>query len=81
VTVRLKDGRVLRQSTNRHHMHGTPSDPLSADELQAKFRANARLSLAESDVEDAMQRWWTLDQQPDIRTATRAVAGGVPAIA
>jgi hypothetical protein len=62
-------------------MHGTPSDPLSADELQAKFRANARLSLAESDVEDAMQRWWTLDQQPDIRTATRAVAGGVPAIA
>jgi 2-methylcitrate dehydratase PrpD len=81
VTVRLKDGRVLRRSTNRHHMHGTPSDPLSADELQAKFRANARLSLAESDVEDAMQRWWTLDQQPDIRTATRAVAGGVPAIA
>jgi 2-methylcitrate dehydratase PrpD len=81
VTVRLKDGRVLQRSTNRHHMHGSPSDPLSAGELQAKFRSNARLSLAEGDVEEALQYWWTLDEQPDVRTATRAVAGGVPAIA
>jgi 2-methylcitrate dehydratase PrpD len=77
VTVRLKDGRVVQRSTNRHHMHGSPTDPLSADELQAKFRSNARLSLADSQVEEALQQWWTLDQQADIRTAARAASGGV----
>lgn len=77
VTVRLKDGRVLERSTNRHHMHGSPSDPLTPEELQAKFRDNARRSLDQTQVEEAVGAWWTLDEQPDIRAAMRSVSGGV----
>jgi 2-methylcitrate dehydratase PrpD len=76
VTIRLKDGRTLSRSTNRHQMHGTPVDPLSESELQEKFRTNARLSLSESDVERAARLWWQLDELADVREAT--MLGGVP---
>jgi 2-methylcitrate dehydratase PrpD len=76
VTICLKDGRTFTRATNRHQMHGTPTDPLSESELQEKFRNNARLSLSESEVERAISLWWRLDEVADVREAT--VLAGVP---
>lgn len=76
VTVRLKDGRTLTRATNRKTMRGSASDPLSADDLQAKFRRNARLHLPEPQVEEALQRWWRLDELSDVREALATVAAG-----
>lgn len=77
VVVRLKDGRVLTRETDRHHMRGTPSDPLSREDLTEKFRRNALVSLSERQVEEAIGLWWALDELPDVREATAAVSGGV----
>ncbi len=75
VTVRLTDGRVLTRSTNRHTMHGTAADPLSRDELVAKFEHNAGLTLAPDVVKRAMDVWLRVDEVPNIREAMAAVAG------
>jgi len=75
VTLRLKDGRVLTRSTNRHTMHGTPKDPLSRDELVGKFEDNAGLTLAPSAVKRAADVWLHVDELPNIRQAMEAVAG------
>ncbi len=79
VTVRLRDGRTLVRSTNRHTMHGTPADPLTAEELQEKFRRNARLCLPPEQVERALGSWWGLDGALRIRDALAAVASGARA--
>jgi 2-methylcitrate dehydratase PrpD len=75
VTIRLKDGRVLTRSTDRHTMHGTPKDPLSRNELIDKFESNAGLTLARDVVSRARDLWLHVDQVPDIRQAMAAVAG------
>ena len=75
VTIRLKDGRVLTRSTNRHAMHGTPKDPLSRDELVDKFERNAGLTLAPDAVRRAADLWLHIDEAPDMRQAMEAVAG------
>jgi 2-methylcitrate dehydratase PrpD len=75
VTMRLRDGRVLTRSTNRHAMHGTPKDPLSRDELVGKFERNAGLTLAPDAVRRAADLWLHVDEAPDMRQAMEAVAG------
>jgi 2-methylcitrate dehydratase PrpD len=75
VTLRLKDGRVLTRSTNRHTMHGTATDPLSGDELVGKFESNAGLTLAPNVVRRAADLWLHVDEVPNIRQAMEAVAG------
>lgn len=75
VTLRLKDGRVLTRSTNRHTMHGTAKDPLSRDELVGKFESNAGLTLAPNAVRRAADLWLHVDEVPNIRQAMEAVAG------
>lgn len=75
VTMRLTDGRVLTRSTNRHSMHGTPKDPLTRDELRAKFESNAGLTLAPDAVKRAEELWLRVDEVPSVREAMEAVAG------
>ena len=77
VTVRLKDGRVLTRTTNRHQMLGSPANPLTEEELTAKFRRNAGLSLSDEQTEQAIRLWWRLDELPNVREAMAPVAGGV----
>jgi 2-methylcitrate dehydratase PrpD len=74
VIVRLRDGRTLTRSTNRHTMHGTPTDPLSAEELRDKFRRNARLCLPAEEAERALATWWEIDAAARIRDALTGAA-------
>ncbi len=73
VTVRLKDGRTLSRSTNRHTMHGTPADPLTAEELSKKFRSNADLCLKPDRAERALEIWRNVETAPRIRDAVAAL--------
>jgi 2-methylcitrate dehydratase PrpD len=73
VTVRLADGRTLTRSTNRHTMRGTPADPLTAGELQEKFRQNARRCLPPDRAERALEIWWKMDGVSRIREALSAL--------
>ncbi len=69
VVVKLKDGRTLTRSTNRHLMHGSPADPLTEEELRGKFRRNARLCLPADRVERMLDVWWKVDAVPRIHDA------------
>lgn len=59
VRITLADGRELvhDEPINRGH----PDNPLSADEVQAKFRANAQRALSDGQVERAIEAVMTLD--------------------
>lgn len=73
VTLRLKDGQVLRRSTNRHQMRGSAKNPLSETELKEKFRNCARLALPDHQVEEAVRACWELDAAADVSETLRAV--------
>jgi 2-methylcitrate dehydratase PrpD len=76
VTITLKDGRTFRKSTNRHTSHGTPADPLTEEELFAKFKANAALiSLPDDKITKAYQLWRNLDKMTNIGEGLKAAAG------
>lgn len=77
VTVTLKDGRKLRKATNLFTMHGSPADPLSQDEVFAKFRSSAGLVLPASSVEQACEAWWRLDSMQNIASGLNLVSGHI----
>lgn len=77
LTVRLKDGRVLSRATNRHTMRGSVTNPLTPEELKAKFRSNALRSLPEAQVERAVELWWSLPDLTDLREATAEIRAEV----
>jgi 2-methylcitrate dehydratase PrpD len=52
VSVELRDGRRIEES--RDHPRGGPDDPLTAAEIEAKFRGNASLALPADAVERAI---------------------------
>jgi 2-methylcitrate dehydratase PrpD len=53
VAIRHRDGRVLE--LRRDHPRGRPEDPMTQDELEAKFRGNAGLVLDESRISRAIR--------------------------
>lgn len=50
VTISLKDGRSFRRSADMDTMYGSPTDPLTEEELFGKFKSNAALILPKSEV-------------------------------
>jgi 2-methylcitrate dehydratase PrpD len=48
------------------HQRGGPENPMTADEVAAKFRANAALALADDSVAALEQAILALDEQPDL---------------
>jgi 2-methylcitrate dehydratase PrpD len=68
VTVRLKDGRVLRASANG--ARGYPAHPASSDELAAKFVACASRVLPEAQARVALKMISELESVADVRAVT-----------
>jgi 2-methylcitrate dehydratase PrpD len=64
VRITLRDGRVLEAELP--HQRGGPENPLSADEVRAKFRENAGMALPESAVEALESSILSLDQLDDV---------------
>ena len=78
VSIRLKDGRVL--DGREDVLHGEWSDPLSDDELEAKYRDNALRVLPHGDCDRSVDLLWRLDSLSDIRElASLAIGAAVGA--
>ncbi len=70
--VRLTDGTVLE--ADFPHQKGAPENPMSDDEVRAKFRENASLALAEPDVVALETAILALEQQGDLAAALAPLA-------
>ncbi|MFG2884752.1 MmgE/PrpD family protein [Streptomyces sp. NPDC048297] len=64
VTLRLRDGRVLTRALNQPH--GGPDDPLTNDEIVAKFRVLAGHVVEPDRAREIERRVLTLEQQSDL---------------
>jgi 2-methylcitrate dehydratase PrpD len=71
VHVTLRDGRVLTQEAQG--ARGYPEQPAGDAELDAKFIACARRSLAEDDAERALRMLRSFDRLDDVRSLTAAL--------
>ena len=65
VTLTLKDGRSYTEMIP--HATGTPENPLTDDQLDAKFRALAGEVMSRERVERALSRLWDMENMDDIR--------------
>ena len=68
VKVKMNDGKVLEE--NQPHPRGGFEDPLPPAEIEAKFRANARLALSTSKVDEIMKMIDRLEEMPVIALLT-----------
>jgi 2-methylcitrate dehydratase PrpD len=66
VKITLEDGTVLEE--NQPHPRGGLEDPLPPEEIEEKFRANARLALPEEKVERILDSARRLEQLSSIGT-------------
>jgi 2-methylcitrate dehydratase PrpD len=64
VKIRLADGTVLEE--NQPHPRGGLESPLPPEEIEAKFRANARLALSEGQLDLIVKSVKTLEQLESI---------------
>ena len=64
VCIRLAEGQQL--SERQEHPRGGPDHPMTRDELQAKFRSNARLLLSPSRADQALAAVSALESQPHL---------------
>src|SRR5262249_50623255 len=65
--VTLVDGSTME--ADFPHQKGAPENPLSADEVREKFRANASLALEADPVEALEEAILTLEEQDDMQVA------------
>jgi 2-methylcitrate dehydratase PrpD len=65
VRIRLRDGRTIEGDFP--YQRGGPENPLSEDEVRAKFRGNALLALSASAVDALEETVLTLEEQADVR--------------
>ena len=68
VQVKMQDGHVFTE--DQLHPRGGYEDPLPPEEVEAKFRANARLALAEDDMEEIIGMVQQLEALPVISRLT-----------
>ncbi len=68
VRVRMKDGTVFEE--DQLHPRGGLEEPLAPEEIEAKFRANARLALSEDRVEEIVEMVRRIEQLATIRMLT-----------
>jgi 2-methylcitrate dehydratase PrpD len=73
VTLYLRCGRVFSRRVD--HARGSPRNPLSDDELVAKFRDAAGAALTPAEADRAIDTLWRLDALDDVRPAIALVAG------
>jgi 2-methylcitrate dehydratase PrpD len=65
VRIRLRDGRVLE--ADAPYQLGGPENPMSADDVRAKFRGNAALALDDAALAALEEAVLTLEEQGDVR--------------
>ena len=74
VSLLLRDGRTLTHSTR--HNKGTPANPMSDDELSAKFSDLASATLGPARSDELLEGLWAFDEMDDIADLVRRCAAG-----
>jgi 2-methylcitrate dehydratase PrpD len=69
VRIRTQDGRTLE--ADFPHQRGAPENPMSPDEVRAKFRGNASLALPDDAVETLEETILGLEERQDVRGLLR----------
>jgi 2-methylcitrate dehydratase PrpD len=72
VRITTTDGRTLE--ADFPHQRGAPENPMTADEVLAKFRQNASLALGEAALETLEEAVLSLEEQEDVREAFSELA-------
>lgn len=67
VLIRTKSGRTIE--VDFPYQRGGPENPLSSDEVRAKFRENASLALSAEDLEELEGAILTLEEQDELTPA------------
>jgi 2-methylcitrate dehydratase PrpD len=67
VRIVLDDGREL--AAELEFQQGAPENPLAPADVEAKFRANARLALGDGGADDLLRALRRLDEQEDLHAA------------
>jgi hypothetical protein len=67
----MKDGSIFTE--DQLHPRGGYEDLLAPEEIEAKFRANARLALADSRIGEVLKLMQRLEQLPAISRLTEAL--------
>jgi 2-methylcitrate dehydratase PrpD len=73
VRIRTKDGRTLE--ADFPHQRGAPENPMSADDVRAKFRENAALALPSATLDALEDGVLRLEEQDDLRSLFALLAG------
>ncbi|WP_235215420.1 MmgE/PrpD family protein [Phaeacidiphilus oryzae] len=76
LTAELKGGRTVTERVTANR--GGPENPLSADELTAKFTANARIAGTESAALRLADAVWSLDRAADLSALVGALTALSP---
>jgi 2-methylcitrate dehydratase PrpD len=76
VKIKLTDGKVLEE--NQPYPRGGFESPLPPEEIEQKFRANARLSLPEGQLDLIVESVKTLEQLSSITALTDQLSGHDP---
>jgi 2-methylcitrate dehydratase PrpD len=72
VAIRLRDGRVFE--ARQDHPRGGPDAPMTRDELELKFRGNAGLALAESQISEVIRTVSALHDQDRVTELMESLA-------
>jgi 2-methylcitrate dehydratase len=65
ITITLEDGRRYTHQTDV--AKGDPADPMSDDEIEAKFRANGRKLLPPDRLHEIIETTWMLEELTDLQ--------------
>jgi 2-methylcitrate dehydratase PrpD len=77
VEVRLRDGSVRRGATTAPK--GDPANPMSDEELEAKFLECAARALGEGRAKDALELIRSVERLDDVRRLTETLVAPGPA--
>jgi 2-methylcitrate dehydratase PrpD len=65
IRIRTTDGRTFE--ADLPHQRGAPENPMTADEVRAKFRENASLALADAELEALERAVLSVEERDDVR--------------
>jgi 2-methylcitrate dehydratase PrpD len=71
VAVRLRDGRLLEEGQD--HPRGGPDSPMSREEVEAKFRGNASLTVPDAQASRVIGLVGEIEGQPDMHALMRSL--------
>jgi 2-methylcitrate dehydratase PrpD len=66
VRIRTRDGRTLESEFP--YQLGAPENPMSPDEVRAKFRENASLALGDAEIDALEEQVLSLEERDDLRS-------------